>query len=168
MSHGGLPPRRPDQVNERTPRMPVPGARTTPIVNKPGVPIIVQDGGVPNMNSASQVNVGPQAPTGFHTFANNGRIWGAHLSFAAASNGSYGTGAITQLYARVRTASFFTICVIELCLAGPGQPVNGDGDPTFPGVPVLAGDALQLDVNNGIVPSNVLQRASVTVFFSVP
>lgn len=52
MSQGGLPPRRPDQYERTTPQAAVPGARTTPIVNKPGTTVIVQDGGIPGAQSA--------------------------------------------------------------------------------------------------------------------
>lgn len=58
MSHGGLPARRPDQIVAATPRTVQPGQRaqqvtnsktqplTVQIINKPGDPVIVQDGGV--------------------------------------------------------------------------------------------------------------------------
>ena len=51
MSHGGIPPRRPDQYVTQTPQAAVPGARKTPIVNSPGTTVTVQDGGIPGAKS---------------------------------------------------------------------------------------------------------------------
>lgn len=61
MSHGGVAPRRPDQYETSTPRTVQPGGRATQvtnsktapltvqIINKPGNPVVVQDGGVLNV-----------------------------------------------------------------------------------------------------------------------
>jgi hypothetical protein len=192
VSHGGLPPRRPDQHDAPTPRTAVPGARTTPVINKPGtavavqivnkpgtpvdvqiinkagVPVTVQDGGVPNLASAAVINRGPQVATTFYTFTGNGRIWAAHLSYAIGANSTYPAATISQVYAQIVTGSGIVLGVIELTAFGPNQGGNGDGDLAIPGIPVLSGDTIKLDVNNGVAVANASMRASTTVLYSIP
>lgn len=170
MTHGGLPGRRPDQHDQPTPRVPVPGARTTPVVNKPGTTITVLQGGAPGMASPSVTGAGAQPPTTFFTFSRAGFVWGAHLSFAADTNGAY-AAASQRLYAQVKLLTLgFVICTIELLISAPNQIANGDGDPSFPGLAVAAGEKIQLDVNNnvGIGGGNGLLSASTVVFVSQP
>jgi len=119
------------------------------------------------MASADAISVSPQAATAFFTFPKAAKIWGSHLSYAVGANSAYAAGN-SQFYARVKTQSGFIMCTIELAVSDASQDPNGDGDPTFPGVPVAAGDKLQLDVNNGVTVAGVVQRASVVVFYSIP
>ena len=56
MSHGGIPARRPDQLQTAPSQATVPGARKSAIVNATGaggavVPVVVQDGGIPGAQS---------------------------------------------------------------------------------------------------------------------
>lgn len=190
--HGGLPPRRPDQHQQATPRGVAPGSRATQvtnsktsaltvqvinkpgtpvntqIINAPGVPVVTQDGGVAGMASASTLQVGPQAATTFKTFTADSRIWAAHLSLAVGSNASY-AASVTQIYALIKTSSGIVLAVIELAVSGPAQQANGDADLAIPGIAVANGDHLQLDVNNNVgLGTGGLIRASTTVMYSTP
>ena len=170
MSSGGLPPPRPDQQGEPTPRIPVPGARTTPIVNKPGTVVIVQQGGVSGLTSAQVTGAGSQFPTAFFTFSAAGRIWGAILSFAADTNGAY-AAASQRLYAQIKTqTSGVVLATVELCVSAPSQAVSNGCEVSFPGLAVASGEKLQLDVNNNttIGGGNGIMSASAVVSYSIP
>lgn len=179
MSHGGLAPRRPDQHQAATPRGVSPGSRATQvtnsktaaltvqIVNKPGAPVITQDGGVANMASASVLEAVSQPPTAFQTFAGASRIWAAHLSFAVGTNNTY--SGVTQLYALVRTQSGIVLAVVDLAVAAANTAANGDADLAIPGIAVANEDKLMLDVNNGTsLGTGGVMHASTTVMYSTP
>ena len=82
MSHGGIPPRRPDQIDTPTPRVPVPGARTTPIVNSPGTTVTVQDGGIPGALSVQGYSADgiTDILVAGGTNVNGLKLWSASLS----------------------------------------------------------------------------------------
>lgn len=156
-AHGGLAPRRPDQIHVPAPRTIQPGAR------------ILRLGGTPQ--SADVLNQGAQAATPFYTFTKAARIHAAGLTFSVSTDASY-TAATQQLYARVTTQSGLVLCHVQLSVSGPTQNEPGADRFKAPeaGVPVAAGDKLLLDVNNGTIVTggHGTMHADCSVFFTIP
>jgi hypothetical protein len=119
---------------------------------------------VSGLDSGSQILQGPGTVT-MYTFAANGRIWAANVSYAMGSSG--GTGS-NQGYARVRVSGGATLAIVEACVVGnPSADSNTDSQ-TFPGLAVLSGTVIQLDVNAGTGITGVVQRGSGLVVVSIP
>jgi hypothetical protein len=158
MSHGGLPPRRPDQTGLPSPRGTAPGARIARIGGTPG--------------GADQLNVNSQPATAFYTFAEAGRLFTAGLAFAVGSDASFTSTAVDQFYARLSTASGLVMCSIQLAICAPSDHDSDTDDWAGPdtGVPVAAGDQLVLDVNNGapVAGGFGAMRADCSVIFTIP
>jgi hypothetical protein len=119
---------------------------------------------VSGLDSGSQILQGPGTYTTY-TFANNGRIWAANISYSMGSSG--GTGS-NQGYARVRVSGGATLAIVECCVVGnPADDSNTDSQ-TFPGLSVGSGTVIQLDVNGGTGITGVVQRGSGLVVVSIP
>lgn len=157
MSHGGLPPRRPDQTGLPAPRGTAPGARITRI------------GGTPQ--GQDQLNVNSQAATAFYTFPKAARLFTAGLAYAVGSDATF-AGSVDQFYARLSTASGLVLCSVQLviCTASDHDSDTDDWSGPDTGVPVAAGDQLVLDVNNGapVTGGFGAMRADCNVIFTIP
>ena len=157
MTHGGLPPRRPDQHELPSPRGLSPGAR------------IQRLGGTPQ--SQDQLNINSQAATSFYTFPAAGRLFTAGLAFAVGSDNSY-TAAVDQFYARLTTQSGLVLCSVQLVIVQANDHDSGTDQWQGPqtGVPVNKGDQLILDVNNGapVAGGFGAMRADCRVTFTIP
>lgn len=121
---------------------------------------------VTGLDSGSQILQSPgSSPATMYTFADNGRIWAANVSYAMGSSGGTGTN---QGYGRVLIQGSATLAVVEACVVGnPSADSNTDSQ-TFPGLAVNAGTVIQLDINNGTSITGVVQRASGLVVVSIP
>lgn len=153
---GGLPPPRPDQLEEVTPRTTAPGQR------------ILRLGGTPG--SQSQLALPPQVATAFFTFPAAGRLFTAGIYLAGGTNNSYGTS-VTQFYARLSTQSGIVLCSVQLAIAGPNQGQSGGDRFIAPaaGLPVAKGDKLLFDVNNNVgFGTTGLMRADCEIFYTIP
>lgn len=140
------------------------------IINNPTQPVVTESGGIPGLVSAEALQVNANAsPDVFLTFPSAGRIWGAHLSFAASTGSAYSSG-IAQLYSQIMLpVSGRSIAVVELSIGGPSQAVNGDADPNVNGLAVAAHETVELDVNNAVsLGTGGAMRASAIVLYSVP
>lgn len=155
MSHGGLPPRRVDQHTAVTPRTVAPGSRATQvtntktnaltveIINKPGNPVIVQDGGVLNAKSIQAYANDGDTETLIAAGANvNGlQLWSLTLSSVLAS---LSNAAVVQTNDVVQISPGSQIFgAVVNALAGAGQsPANGYFD--LEGLEISAGKAVEL------------------------
>ncbi len=154
---------RPDQRTQDPLSHPVPSRAGSAELQATGVPSFI-----PALQSAYAVNAQPgSTPLTMFTFPQAGRIWALHLSYAMASNSSYSGTITSQAYALVKAGSTI-LTVIEIALGGPSTNDSGDSDMVINGLPVPAGTALILDINNGASISNVAQRASAVVLYSIP
>lgn len=168
MSHGGLPPRRPDQIDAPTPRIPVPGARTTPIVNKPGTTVVVQDGGIPGALSASG-SIGSGSTFTLVTAGTNVnglKLWSASIS-SGASQGGGGPGSTFEVEDVISDTggNQYLACEIGLASGVSGSQHNSVSQEQH-GIQVPAGKALQL-VNGGAGGTGATRRCSATVIYTV-
>lgn len=121
---------------------------------------------VPQLKSATVVRQSV-AVTPFFTFPSAGRIWAIDLSYFITTNNSYAVST-SQTYAALETGSGKSLAIVELGASNPNQGFGGQSTKPLNGLPIVAGDTLILDVNNGAVISNLNQRASVVVLYSVP
>jgi hypothetical protein len=120
---------------------------------------------VPGLQSANSLRKGAQVATAFYTFTANARIWRVGLQYSACAYTGY-TGP-NSFFSTVSTGGGVTLAVVELSLGTLGQ-IQGNDPAALPGLPVLSGDTLLLNVNNNTTVTDTSQRASVTVLFSVP
>jgi hypothetical protein len=128
---------------------------------------------VPNLQSSSQRQVHEtSSPATVFTFPQNGRLWSAQLTYAIATNNSY-TGATNLLYARLFLQSGVDLSLVECAVGGataggtPSSDSNGDRG-AWNGLPVHSGDKVVLDVNNAVSITNLAQRASAVINYSIP
>jgi hypothetical protein len=120
---------------------------------------------VPGLASGSAILQGPTAGTTMYTFASAGRIWAANISYSMGSSG--GTGS-NQGYARVLVQGGATLAIVECVVVGnPSSDSNTDSQ-TFPGLSVPMGTVIQIDVNNNVGITGVVQRGSGLVVVSIP
>lgn len=121
---------------------------------------------VPNMHSASSILQGPGAsPYTVHTFAAPSRIWGASVSMGVGVSGGSGT---KQYYSLVKTAGGIVLAFVELVTEGATDKDSNTNTVQIPGIPVISGDQILLDVNAGAAISGGVGRASCNVLYSVP
>ena len=121
---------------------------------------------VPNMASASKILQAPGgSPYTVHHFTANSRIWGATISAGASTTGGSGS---TSAYAQVLTGGGVTLAIVELIIAGTTAYDSDTAVVSIPGIPILSGDTLILDVNNGTGIGGGTMRASCTVLYSTP
>lgn len=135
---------------------------TAAALGYPGVPPAVI-----NCQSAQivQQNVGQPV---FFTFTQPGRIWTVVLSYVITSNNSFGSPT-ARTFALIQTVvSGITLAVANIGIAGPSQHAEAICTPDVPGLPVIAGESLQLSVNGGSVVTNLDQQASALVLYSIP
>ena len=167
MSHGGIPPRRPDQYVTQTPQVPVPGARKTPIVNSPGTTVIVEDGGIPGAKSVQgYANDGAtDVLVAAGVNVNGLKLWSASMCSWV------GTGSVTgvnqtddslqdgtgTVYLSLENGVSFNTG--QSVGAGSAASVNQD----LKGIMVPAGRALRL-VNGS---TGTTHRTSVTVVYTI-
>jgi len=90
-------------------------------------------------------------------------VWGCILSSSIDTNASFSL-ATAATFAVVQTASGITLGVVELAVGGPNQAANGQSPPLMFGIPISAGDVIQLSVNGGTPITNLNQNASAIVF----
>ena len=121
---------------------------------------------VPALKAATIVRKNVSIST-FFTFGGAGRIWAVALSYFVTTNNSY-TLSTSQTYAAVETGSGLTLGIVELGAANPNQAIPGQSNLAFNGLPISNGDTLNLDVNAGSVITNLNQRASALVLYSIP
>lgn len=122
---------------------------------------------VPNMRFASLINQGPAAAAAIVTPAANYRLWSVWLSFAAGSDASY-TNSLSQFFASVEDPAGQVLAGIELALLTANQLANDSISLPMPGIPIVAGDAVVLNVNGGTGVTNTSQRAAGGVMYSMP
>jgi len=178
MSHGGLPARRPDQHDSATPRSTAPGARlqqiannkglpiTVEIINKPGDPVVTQDGGIPGalsaFNIASSGATVPLIPASVNVAGL--LLWSASISSAAA-----GTPGAQWVAADDILTTGASPEILLACMLGqgnvPGQVANSNSQ-QFGGIPVPAGQPVVL-VNGGSSGTPVLRQCTATVVYTV-
>lgn len=121
---------------------------------------------VPNVHSASAILKNPSSsPVTIHTFLVNSRIWSALVTSGVDTTA--GT-ASTAAYALVKTSGGVVLSIVELIVAGAVAYNSGTAVVQIPGIPILAGDSLILDINAGVGIGGGAMRASCTVLFSTP
>jgi hypothetical protein len=117
--------------------------------------------------TALQVNA-LSSPFRLGTMPAAGRIWTVILSYFTATDATYSAG-VTLTFAAVQaTVAALTLAAVELGASGPGQGHPGQCDISFNGLPVASGEQLVLNINGGITVTDLFQRASAVVLFSVP
>lgn len=132
-----------------------------------GVTATLQGGvapGAANSQVLEQILQPPGAYTLF-TFTANGRIWGASVSYAMGSTA--GTGA-NPGYARVHVLGGKSLAIVECVVVANPDADSNDDSHDWPGLPVLSGAVVSLDVNAGATITGVSQRASGLVAVSIP
>lgn len=121
---------------------------------------------VPNMKSASAILKNPaSSPVTVHTFTAASRLWGAIITAGIGSTSGTGT---TNAYALVKTGGGVVLTIVELAIAGATSDNAGSSPVSIPGIPVLSGDSIIMDVNNAVGIGGGVMRASCSVLFSVP
>ena len=105
------------------------------------------------------------SPYTIYTFTGNGRIWVASVSLNICSSGATGSN---QIYARVYVVSGRTLAYCEAGIVGnPAQDSNGDSN-TYPGISVLSGAVVKLDINNGASVTGAVIRGGGIFVGSIP
>jgi hypothetical protein len=163
---GRLDPPRPDQVSQRqTPRSPHAGARLqrVQIVNFPGQPVVVEDGGIPGALSASG-NIGSGntltlIPAGSNP--NGLKLWSASLSSFVAEGGAVTGFNVTD--AIVDTAGNQYLALQNGLGAAGQSPLAVSQE--MHGIQVPKSKAVQLV--NGAGAGTALHQASATVIYTV-
>lgn len=160
MSHGGLPPRRPDQIDAPTPRIPVPGARTTPIVNKPGTTVTVHDGGVVNAKSVQgYANDGGSSTLIASTNPNGVQLWSLTMSSFV---GSASASGVNQTDDTVKDSTGVIYGALESGMAGSTASVTASASFDLKGVTVPAGRSITLQ--NG--STSTTHRTSAVLLYT--
>lgn len=127
----------------------------------PGVPPAI-----PNCQAAQQLQANAAGAGLFFTFTAPGRIWQVLLAYTITSNNSFAL-ATTRTVATI-TAGTLPLAVVQLGVAGPDQADSGVSEPSYGGLPVVAGTSLTLNINNGLIVANLDQQASAIVLYSIP
>lgn len=104
----------------------------------------------------------------FFTFPGPGRIWAVSLAYTVSSLSTF-TGPPVFLASFIQTVlSGLPLAAVELSLSAALQNENGTGAPPLPGLPVVGGESLTLNINGGTVVPGVNQEASAFVLYSIP
>lgn len=102
------------------------------------------------------------------TFTAPGRIWTVVLSYAIRAGATF-TGQTVACFAAIETnLSGLSLATVNLGLAAPSSVANGQSEPPIPGIPVVTGETILLDVNSGTSVGSVLQFAGAIVYYSIP
>jgi hypothetical protein len=128
----------------------------------PGVPAAV-----PNLQGASIFQQGVSI-TKMVTFPAAARIWAVLLSFSITSNNSFSLATVRTVAAVQTVTGGLTLAVVQLGVANNNQHAEGTSPMGYPGVPVVAGEIIRLNVSNNSVIPNCDQQASASVLYSVP
>jgi hypothetical protein len=121
--------------------------------------------GVPGSDTGDQILQSPGIYT-MYTFASQGRIWAAEVSYSMGSSGGNGSN---QGYCRVFiSGTNNTLCVVECCVVGNPDSDSNSNASDFPGFLVAAGTKVKLDVNNNVAINGIVQRGSGVVSVSIP
>lgn len=102
------------------------------------------------------------------TMPQAGRVWMVALSYVITSNNSFAP-ATARTIARIETVTAaLPLMPIQLGVAGPNQHDSDTQAVVLPGLPVVEGEVIRLNVNNGNVIPNLDQQASAVVLYSIP
>jgi hypothetical protein len=121
-----------------------------------------------NLQAAQALRRAPGGGGVFFTFHAPARIWVATLAYTASSLSSF-SGAPVSLAAFIQTViSGLPLAGVELSLSAPLQNENGNSSPPGPGLPVIQGESLTLNINGNSPVPGVIQEASAFVLYSIP
>lgn len=132
---------------------------------------------VPNMQSASILEIGPSGPQPLISPAPQKafRVWGGYIAAAVRTNASYsGTGDLfySKIYTQPPIGGNLPILVVAHIELSVGAASQHDSDALFvpiPGVQMPANSPLLIDVNGGTgLGTGGVLRVSGNIFFSVP
>jgi hypothetical protein len=129
----------------------------------PGVPAAV-----PNLLGASLFQQGTSGIPTLITFTAAARIWSVTLSYVITSNATFSLSTVRTVAAVQATLNPLVLAVVQLGVANPNREAWGNGGGLYPGLPVQAGETLQLNINNGVVVPQLDQQCSVSVLYSIP
>jgi hypothetical protein len=146
----------------------VPGSRSgsgelAGALGYPGVP-----SAVPNCLGAALFQQTAASTPTIVTLPESGRIWLVDLSYVITSNNSFSLATSRTVCAVQAAVSGLTLATIQLGVSGPNQHDSGQKATGFPGLPLVKGESLILNVNNGNVVTDLDQQASVSVLYSIP
>jgi hypothetical protein len=121
-----------------------------------------------NLQSAQALRRAAGGGGVFFTFPAPGRIWVSTLAYTVSSLSSF-SGAPVPLAAFIQTViSGLPLAGVELSLSAPLQNEAGSSSPPGPGLPVVRGESLTLNINGGSPVPGVIQEASAFVLYSIP
>jgi len=129
----------------------------------PGVP-----GAVPNLQGASLIQRGSPASYNMVTFPAAGRVWMVILSYVITSNATFSLSTVRTVAAVQLVINPLVLATIQLGVANPNREAWQALSIPYPGLPVTAGETVQLNLNNGVVIPQLDQQASVSVLYSIP
>jgi hypothetical protein len=164
VSHGGLPPRRPDQRDIATPRVPVPGARTTPIVNSPGTTVVVEDGGIPGALSVQGYAADGQTDV-LVTGGNNPnglKLWSAAISSWVGTTAVTGSNETDDQLVDGTGTIYLSLSNGSAAPSGGGSSTAAAVSQELHGIVVPAGRSLKLVSGS----TGTSHRTSVTVVYT--
>lgn len=121
---------------------------------------------VAGMKTVSATQATPLvSPITMLTAPADSRLWAIMLSFAVSTNSAYATqdGPFAQL--KIGTVVLLTC---QLAANGPGQGLSSDQALNGYGLPLLAGQQLVLNVNNGTSITNMFIRAAAVALYTTP
>lgn len=104
-------------------------------------------------------------------FTAPGRIWTVVLSYAVRAQTGFagGPGGTAAFFAAIETTlSGLSLATVNLGITTAGPIANGQSEPPIPGIPVVQGETIVLDVNSGASVTNALQFAGAIVYYSIP
>ena len=104
----------------------------------------------------------------FFTFPGPGRIWAVSLAYTVSSQSTFAGGPVFLASFIQTVLSGLPLAAVELSLSAALQNENGTGAPPIPGLPVVGGESLTLNINGGSAVPGVVQEASAFVLYSIP
>jgi hypothetical protein len=129
----------------------------------PGVP-----GAVPNCQGASLFQQGTGSIPPIVTFSGAGRIWMVTLAYVITSNASFTLSTVRTVAAVQTVVNPLVLVPIQLGVGNPNREAWQTVPVLFPGLPVVKGETLILNINNGVVVPQLDQQCSVSVLYSIP
>lgn len=123
---------------------------------------------VSNTQSGTQIlKSGSGSPYTVFTMPAAGRLWVAAVSFSMVA-GSGSAGASQQSYCQLVTAGGKTLALVECAVTGTAESDSNTAVVTYPGLALANGTVINLDVNNAVIVTGILQRGSGLVVVSIP